>query len=150
MLPRALRGANLRRARLVAARLDGADLTDADLGDADLTQARMIGADLRDACLTGARLDRAVLVGATLDPGALAMTASTFGTAVPGSLAQVQRGPASTVNAVTAVPGGILATGHDDGTVRLWDPTTGAALRTLTGHTSAVLALAADLSLIHI
>lgn len=28
--------------------------------------------------------------------------------------------------------------------MRLWDPTTGAALRTLTGHTSWVLALAAD------
>ena len=72
--------------------------------------------------MTGARLDRAVLVGATLDPGALATTASTFGTAVPGSPAQVQMGHASTVNAVAAAPGGLLATGHADGAVRLWDP----------------------------
>jgi len=109
-------------ARLVAARLDRADLTGADLREADLTQARLIGADLREARMTGARLDRAVLVGATLDPGALATTASTFGTAVPGSPAQVQMGHASTVNAVAAAPGGLLATGHADGAVRLWDP----------------------------
>ncbi len=130
VLPRALRGAILRRAQLVAARLDGADLTGADLREADLSQARLIGADLQRARLTGAQLDRAVLVGATLDPGALDGAASTFGTAFPSAPAQVQLGSTSPISAVAAIHSGdILATGHNDGTVRLWDPATGAALR---------------------
>ncbi len=142
VLPRALRGANIRHARLVAARLDGSDLTDADLRDTDLTRAQLIGADLRRAKLTGARLDRAVLVGAALDPRALATAASTFGTAFSTWRAQPQIGPASIGYAVTIVPGGILATGHGDGTVRLWDSDTGAPLRTVAGHTDRVRALA--------
>ncbi|MGH4016248.1 MAG: WD40 repeat domain-containing protein, partial [Pseudonocardiaceae bacterium] len=144
VLPRALCGATLRGAKLVSARLDGADLTGADLREADLSRARLIGADLRETRLAGARLDRAVLVGATLDPGALAQTASTFGTAYPGVPALAHMEVASPVTAVAAVPGGILATGHDDGTVRLWDPATGTPLRTLQGHTSTVLALTTD------
>ncbi|MGH3900563.1 MAG: pentapeptide repeat-containing protein, partial [Pseudonocardiaceae bacterium] len=145
VLPRALRGATLHRAQLVAAQLDGADLTGADLREADLSQARLIGADLREACLTGARLDRAVLVGADLDPGGLTEAASTFGTASPNSPAQVQLGSTAPIGAIATIHGGdILATGHDDGTVRLWDPGTGAALRTLEGHTGGVRALAAD------
>ena len=145
VLPRALRGATLRQARLVAARLDHADLTGADLRKANLSRARLIGADLRGADLTEARLDRAVLVGTTQDPGLLDAAASTFGTAAPDAPAQAQLGSASPVNAVAAVHGGdILATGHDDGVVRVWDPGTGAALRTLKGHTGPVRALAAD------
>ena len=35
-----------------------------------------------------------------------------------------------------------LASAGDDGTVRLWDPATGAEQATLTGHTSAVYAVA--------
>ena len=31
-----------------------------------------------------------------------------------------------------------LATASDDGTVRIWDPTTGHPTTTLTGHTGAV------------
>ncbi|MGH3834315.1 MAG: NACHT domain-containing protein, partial [Pseudonocardiaceae bacterium] len=135
VLPRALRGAILHRAQLVAARLDGADLTGADLREADLSRARLIGADLRAARLAGARLDRAVLVGADLDPWGLTGTASTFGTASPGSSTQVQIESTAPSGAVAAIHGGdILATGDNDGTVRLWDPGTGAALRTLEGH----------------
>ncbi len=145
VLPRAMRGATLHRAQLIAARLDGADLTGADLREADLSRARLIGADLRAARLAGARLDRAVLVGAILDSGALTGTASTFGTASPGSLAQVQLESTSPIGAIATIHGGdILATSHDDGTVRLWDPTTGTALRTLDGHTGRVWALTAD------
>ncbi|HEX2299150.1 MAG TPA: pentapeptide repeat-containing protein, partial [Pseudonocardiaceae bacterium] len=142
-LPRRLRGATLHGARLVAARLDGADLREADLRDADLSQARLIGADLRDARLAGARLDRAVLVGATLDTGALAETGSRFGIASPGVRAEAQLGAASPVHAVATMRGSILATGHEDGTIRIWDPATGTPLRTLRGHTGLVLALAA-------
>jgi WD40 repeat protein len=38
--------------------------------------------------------------------------------------------------------GTLLASGSDDHTVRLWDPRTGRALQTLTGHTSWVSAVA--------
>ncbi|MGH3697805.1 MAG: NACHT domain-containing protein [Pseudonocardiaceae bacterium] len=145
VLPRRLRGAILHRAQLVEARCDGADLTGADLREADLRRARLIGADLRAARLAGARMDRAVLVGADLDPWGLTGAASTFGTALPSSPAQMQLGSTSSISAVAAIHGGdILATGHADGVVRLWDPTTGAALRTLEGHPGPVLALAAD------
>ncbi|MGH3888567.1 MAG: WD40 repeat domain-containing protein [Pseudonocardiaceae bacterium] len=145
VLPRALRGATLHRAQLVAARLDGADLTGADLREADLSRARLIGADLRATRLAFARLDRAVLVGADLDPWGLTGTASTFGTASPGSPAQVQLGSSSPIRAIATIHGGdILATGHADGVVRLWDPATGTALRTLEGHSGWVRALAAD------
>ncbi|MGH3687485.1 MAG: pentapeptide repeat-containing protein [Pseudonocardiaceae bacterium] len=143
VLPRALRGATLHRAQLVAAQLNGADLTGADLREADLSRARLIGADLRATRLAGAQLDRAVLVGATLDPGGLDEAASTFGTALPGLPAQVQLGSTSPIGALAAIHGGdILTTGHDDGTVRLWDPVTGVSLRTLEGHTGGVWALA--------
>ena len=37
----------------------------------------------------------------------------------------------------------VLASGSDDGTVRLWDPQTGEQLRTLTGHTGWVWSVAA-------
>jgi WD40 repeat protein len=109
--------------------LDGADLTGADLREADLSQARLIGADLRAARLAGAHLDRTVLVGADLDPGGLTRAASTFGTALPSSPAQVQLGSTSSISAVAAIHGGdILPSGHADGTVRLWDPGTGKLL----------------------
>ena len=37
--------------------------------------------------------------------------------------------------------GALLASGGEDGAVRLWDPATGRQLRTYTGHTGAVLSL---------
>jgi WD40 repeat protein len=36
----------------------------------------------------------------------------------------------------------VLATASGDMTVRVWDPATGRCLRTLTGHTSTVIAVA--------
>jgi len=145
VLPQRMRGANLCGARLVAARLDHADLTGADLRDADLRRARLIGANLRTARLDGARLDRAVLVGADLGPDSLRGSASTFGAAFDGVSAQAQLGTDSAVLALASLADGdLLATGHIDGSVRLWDPVTGGAVRTLTGHTGGVRALAVD------
>ena len=64
----------------------------------------------------------------------------------PGAVARI--GPTrfaagSTVEAVTYAPGGkVLATGHGDNTIRLWDAVTGKELRRLVGHADRVTGLA--------
>jgi hypothetical protein len=141
VLPKMLARANLRNARLVGAQLDGADLSGANLIGADLRGARLTGADLRGAQLAGARLDRAVLLGAQVEASALSST-TTFGAALPGDIPTPHVGSASAVNAVVVFgEGTLLATGHDDGLLRIWDAGSGRQVRTLTGHPGRVLAL---------
>ncbi|MEW6499641.1 MAG: hypothetical protein AB1589_45335, partial [Cyanobacteriota bacterium] len=51
-------------------------------------------------------------------------------------------GHTDTVNAVSFSPNSkLLATGSNDQTVKLWDPTTGKQIKTLTGHTNTVFAV---------
>lgn len=51
----------------------------------------------------------------------------------------VQTGHSKGVNSVSFSPDGrVLATGSQDSTVKLWDVSTGAELRTLIGHSSSV------------
>ncbi|MFM9965243.1 MAG: WD40 repeat domain-containing protein [Planctomycetaceae bacterium] len=60
-----------------------------------------------------------------------------FGAALPSAqgIHPRVRGPASAVNAVAFSPDGeLLASGHDDGSIRLWDAATGRELQQLTGH----------------
>jgi len=75
-----------------------------------------------------------VLLGATLDADAAVQVAGISGAALPGSRVVPQLAGSFGRTAVTHLEGGaLLATGHRDGTVRLWDPTTGAPLATLVG-----------------
>jgi WD40 repeat protein len=46
------------------------------------------------------------------------------------------------VNALAVLPGGRLASGADDRTIKLWDPASGQLQATLKGHSGPVLALA--------
>ena len=142
-LPRSLRGTDLREARLIGSLLDGINLTNADLSDADLTGARLLGADLTGVQLEDARLDRTVLLGTGLTNDALTRAAGSAGAALPGSSVVNQLGMASPTLTAIAVAD-LLATGHDDGSVRLSDPSTGTALRVLRGHHAPVRALVAD------
>src|SRR5664279_4515315 len=60
------------------------------------------------------------------------------------ALRRVLTGHTGGVRALAAAPDGSwLASADQDGTVRIWDPATGAATHTLTGHTGGVLALPA-------
>ena len=48
----------------------------------------------------------------------------------------------SAVFALAGLPGGLLASGSGDNTVRVWEVESGRLVRTLAGHTDYVLALA--------
>ena len=125
-----LTGANLAGARLVGARLDRARLVDTVLSGADLTDAWLIGADLIGAHLTAATLDRAVLARATVEPDALAAARIRRAAVSPGARLETPRcrhpdAPAT----VLAATDDLVATGHEDATIRLWDAATGMLLR---------------------
>jgi WD40 repeat protein len=55
---------------------------------------------------------------------------------------QTLEGHSDWVNAVAFSSDGLLASGSDDKTVRLWDPATGALVQTLGGHSNSVNAVA--------
>ena len=55
----------------------------------------------------------------------------------------VLKGHGDSVNCVAALSGGLLMSGSDDKTVRIWNAATGAHVATLEGHTDCVHALAA-------
>ena len=140
-----LTGANLTGARLVNARLDRARMTGSRLGDANLTGARLVGADLTRADLTRATLRYTALIGAVVAGGELDTANDVFGAALPGAgPPRPQFAGASTwIRAMAFSPDGQqLASGGDDGTIRLWNPTTGEQLRQLTGHTNSVWSVA--------
>ncbi len=154
-----LRGANLTDALLERCRLDGADLTGSQLGGAnlrfaslrsahldraDLTRTDLMGADLTGAGLHGAILSRTVLVGAR---GAALEGAAPRGSAPPdpdvrdvrATLLRPMRAAHSV--AVTA-DGALIASGGEDGTVRVWDGDTGLCLTTMLGHRGLVYGVA--------
>ena len=86
-----------------------------------------------------------MLLGATLDADAAVQVAGISGAALPGSRVVPQLAGSFGRTAVTHLEGGaLLATGHRDGTVRLWDPTTGAPLATLVSSADGWAALLPD------
>lgn len=124
-----LTGANLAGATLVSARLDGARLVGTVLSGADLTDAWLAGADLTDAHLTGATLDRAVLPSELVDTDALA--AARIRLAVVSAAAELDvpvcKHPEARAT-VVAASGVLVATGHEDASIRIWDAATGMLL----------------------
>ncbi|WP_437969078.1 pentapeptide repeat-containing protein [Sorangium sp. So ce260] len=140
-----LAGASLVSARLGRADLRDASLTGADLRGADLSFARLVGADMTGADLTGAALRGAKLVGAR---GVAVAPLAADGAAPPRPAgADLMWMLASSCNAVAWSPSGdLLATGHHDGSVRLWDAVSGQAIRGMVGHLGPVnsVALSAD------
>jgi WD40 repeat protein/3',5'-cyclic AMP phosphodiesterase CpdA len=141
-------GRDLTRASLLGAQLAYADLTDACLRDADLTGAnlafaRFHHADLEGAHLAGARLTGASFLGAR-NVSALAST-SAIGVAleVPASIeAMFARALWGECRVALNPDGTVLASGHGDGTVCVWDCTRGQLLRILAGHSGRVLNVA--------
>ncbi|UQA56170.1 pentapeptide repeat-containing protein [Polyangium aurulentum] len=144
---RSLRNADLREADLSTANLRGADLSGADLRrailrgadltGADLSFARLMRADLRGATLRGARLVAAKLIAAELDDGAL------DGCDARGAALDLSTAPAPALllpshpQCLAFSPdSAFLATGHLDGSIRIWDVQSGTCLRFLQGDES--------------
>ncbi|WP_437320988.1 pentapeptide repeat-containing protein [Sorangium sp. So ce385] len=135
-----LRGARLGGATLRRADLRGAVLAGADLTGADLSWARLTDADLTGATLTGARLLGAKLIGAKLPP--LAEREAGGAARTVEGVAPMWMLSAGVLAVAFSPDGDLLASGHTDGTVWLWDAGTGAALRVLRGHTREINSLA--------
>ncbi|WP_437849783.1 SIR2 family protein [Sorangium sp. So ce363] len=137
-----LRGASLERAVLLRADLSRARLSGANLRDAELSFARLLGADLREASLSGARLRVAELVGAQLSAGALDGCVTT-GAAMPQPAhVEPMIAPVSDGHAVAFSPDGVfLASGHTNGSIRIWDLATGVLRVVLVGHEGNIRSL---------
>ena len=155
-------GADLSGADLTEARLDVTDLTGANLSEAvlertNLTLAKLtgtkmdgvhgggsvlLGADLRGASLSRASLRRAKMVGAQVSAGTLD-DCDTFGCAPSeGKDWAPSISAASAGYSVAFGTDGLIASGHDDGTIWLQDSATGQRIRGFYGHKSSVNSVA--------
>ncbi|MCI0490602.1 MAG: TIR domain-containing protein, partial [Blastocatellia bacterium] len=130
-------GANFRKAKLVNARIDSAlaersdfreaDLTGASLNETDLTRSRFIDAIFEPSAFISARLQgvEGLAASATIHLDRLR--------------AMVQRGHASTVNAVAYSPDGeLIASGGADGLILIYRAIDGHIVAALEGHSSYV------------
>lgn len=151
-------GADLSHAKLVGADLEGALFTGARLADADLSMAKLVGANLANADLshasmigcdargvnwTGTVLYRTKLAGASVDDGAISQALWRQSAAVPPIVSPRARF-AGAISRCASLANwrDLLASGHEDGTVCLWDLRTSAPLRTLNGHGGPVRCVA--------
>lgn len=145
-----LTGTNLNKAILKGAKLEHADLcranlAGADLSETNLSQSNLLGADLRSARMKNAVLHRAKLVGAKLDPSVLSKC-DIFGAAMleEGDLLPWIN-EASECYAVAwgkIKTAGIIATGHSNGSVRIWERDSGKEITCFKGHEGSVNSVA--------
>ncbi|MBF9071973.1 WD40 domain-containing protein [Streptacidiphilus fuscans] len=149
------KGARLRDARLVGTTMDGTRLTDADLTGADLRRSRLGRSDLSGARLTGSRWNRASLIDCRADRPLTELPELATAAFSPGMPVEIGLRPAKVgvpygfgsnvarlPEPLTYAPDGeLLAIGNEDGSVLVCDAVTGAALRTLSGHTGRVYSL---------
>ncbi|MDR1295109.1 MAG: pentapeptide repeat-containing protein, partial [Bifidobacteriaceae bacterium] len=151
-----------RRCNLTGARMDGANLTraivrDSSLRNTSLRATTLAGTIFRHCDTTGFTIDDAVPhrtqwlfcgVGDRLPSagaaGHIVVDAESWRARPPkGAVLKAWSDPMDSVVAVAWSPDGTtLATGSVDGTVRLWDTTTGHMTATLAGYGAWVVALA--------
>ncbi len=147
-----LTGARLDRADLARCLFDGCDLTGVSGQATDLTGTRFHQCPAPAADFTKARLYRTQWLGDPTPPPPAGLSAPPpalfrAGNApLPASALPVSTtGHWDAVTALAVDPQGRwLCSGSDDRTLRLWDPDSGACLRTLEGHSGSVTALAVD------
>jgi WD40 repeat protein/nucleoside phosphorylase len=143
-----LGGLDLREANLVGVQFQRADLSavrfeNADLSSADLSFARLLGADLRHVKLDGANLRAAKFVGAKLDEGWTSSLCAAGAAPPAPKLIELMMLTMAECAAVTWSPqSDLLIAGGQDGLIRIWDRATGQMIRTLPGHTAAILGVA--------
>ncbi|MFL5349034.1 MAG: SIR2 family protein, partial [Hyalangium sp.] len=131
-----LRGARLDRANLAHATLDGALL-----GGARLVEADLFGASLVDAAVAGVHWEaakREALIDLFTEPtqrGAWEPSAP-----VPKAVLHTRSGPVNTM--AWSPDRRRLVSGGADGTVRVWDASSGKALHVLEGHKRGVSTVA--------
>ena len=102
------------------------------------------GADRGLKCIAGAAFKITALPGGRFaTAGGGTMLVEVWDDAGTGQRLHQLRGHTVNVQCVAALPGGLLASGSDDKTVRIWNADTGAHVATLEGHGNAVHALAA-------
>ncbi|HET9627509.1 MAG TPA: pentapeptide repeat-containing protein [Kofleriaceae bacterium] len=143
LVERDLTGASFVGAQLAYADFTHACLRDVDLSDANLSFARFHRADLMGARLSGARLTGASFVGAKGVPLLVGSSAVGMALQAPPSVdAMYARASWGGCRIAISRDGAILASGHTDGTVQLWDWRRGQAIRSLHGHAGGVWSVA--------
>ncbi len=142
-----LAGAVLHGAKLLRTNLTGAVLDRADVSQADFTFARLPGASLQGVGFTEASFVGANLLGAKFDTDVLQANRDRFAGSALARLERPGEGIfVSTREACSGIAfhgsGEWIATGHTDGSIRLWDARTGQELRRLQGHSSLIWSVA--------
>ncbi len=119
--------ASFRDARLLDADMRDAVLRGVDLTNADLTRARLLGADMQDTRMGGSVLWRTKILSPDV-----------------GRPAPFHAALSSARSVAFSPRGDILASGHQDGAVRLWDVTSGLEIQQLLGHTEGIWGVCFD------